>query len=93
MKVFETPIIFVIERMMIMHDITWQVIPFIMKVRNIFLIGSMRPHKKSRSESRRWVFNYKRVQYLRLNPIDKMYHAALACQMISVDAIPPDLEK
>ncbi|XP_044744118.1 adenylate cyclase type 10-like isoform X2 [Coccinella septempunctata] len=90
--VFKAPKIFVIERMMIMDEITWQVLPLILRVRNIFLICSMRPHKKSRCETRRWVFNSKRVCYLRLRQIDKMYHAALACQMIDVEAIPPDLE-
>lgn len=90
--VFKWPQIFVIEKMMIMDDVTWQVLQQILKVRNIFMVGSMRPHKKSKSETRRWVFKSKRVTYLRLQPLDKMYQAALACQMIEVEAIPPELE-
>lgn len=36
---------------------------------------------------------HKRIRSISLDPIDKWYHAGLACQTLDVAAIPPELEK
>lgn len=39
------------------------------------------------------ILNHRRVRIVELSPIDKWYHAGLACQILDVHAIPPELEK
>lgn len=39
------------------------------------------------------VLKNRKTETINLTPIDKWYHAGLACQILDVNAIPPELEK
>ncbi|KAF5292379.1 hypothetical protein FQA39_LY03413 [Lamprigera yunnana] len=39
------------------------------------------------------IFNNSRIKKLQLEPLDKCYQAGLACQILNVRAIPPEIEK
>lgn len=39
------------------------------------------------------VIHHQCTRLIKLGPIDKWYHAGLACQVLDVKAIPPDLER
>lgn len=34
-----------------------------------------------------------RIKFIEIKGIDKWYHVGLACQMLHVDGVPPELEK
>lgn len=45
------------------------------------------------SEDAKKVIHHHNARTIQLSPIDKWYHAGLACQILEVRAIPADLEK
>ncbi|KAK9876165.1 hypothetical protein WA026_011281 [Henosepilachna vigintioctopunctata] len=91
--VFTTPKVIIIDNMHLMDDaISWQLIRDLLKALKVFVVGTIRTGKENRSKFCKWIFKSKRVHFLRLKKINEMYYAALACQMIHVEAISPDLE-
>lgn len=73
-------------------DESWNLLPIILDVDMICIVMTM-GSRKLLSETAEDAIKHKRVRFIKLQSVDKWYHAGLACQIMDVHAIPPELEK
>lgn len=71
---------------------SWGLLPTILDLDVILIVMTM-GSRRILSVVAEKTIKHKRVRTLNLRPIDKWYHAALACQVLDVTAVPPELEK
>ncbi|XP_059059672.1 adenylate cyclase type 10-like [Achroia grisella] len=73
-------------------DESWCMLLLILESKMIFILMSI-TNEKQLSEVARNCLKSNMIVNMRLNGIDRWYHAALACQLLDVQAIPADLVK
>lgn len=71
---------------------SWGLLPAILDLDVILIVMTMGSRRILSIVAEKTI-KHKRVRTLNLRPIDKWYHAALACQVLDVTAVPPELEK
>ncbi|KAB0803414.1 hypothetical protein PPYR_00384 [Photinus pyralis] len=89
---FSTMWLIAIDNAEHIDDESWSFIATLCELDVIFTILTVNTHDQL-SKVAMSVFNNTRLQVLQLKPVDKWYHAALACQFLGVEGIPPELEK
>lgn len=73
-------------------DDSWSFMKLFLDLDIIFFVLTLGTHKML-SPIANVAIKHKRIRPLNLLPVDKWYHAGLACQILDVFAIPPELEK
>lgn len=73
-------------------DESWGLLPTILDL-DIMLIVMTMGSRRILSNVAVETIKHKRIRTINLHPIDKWYHAGLACQVLDVTAIPPELER
>lgn len=71
---------------------SWSFMSVLLELDVMFIVMTMGTHVELSSTAVS-ALNHRRVRILNLAPIDKWYQAGLACQILDVQAIPPELEK
>ncbi|KAL0869690.1 hypothetical protein ABMA27_005935 [Loxostege sticticalis] len=75
-----------------MDDQSWRMMLILLEIKVIFLLMTLTDTEKLSPVAGKCLENYMIVKQ-HLTGIDRWYHAALACQLLDVQAIPADLEK
>lgn len=73
-------------------DESWGLLPTLIDL-DIMMIVMTMGSRRILSTVAKETINHKRIRSIQLHSIDKWYHAGLACQILDVTAIPPELEK
>nr|XP_023016522.1 adenylate cyclase type 10-like [Leptinotarsa decemlineata] len=73
-------------------DESWLLIDILLDLNLVFIVVTMGTEKEI-SVLAINVLKKSRIKSIELKGIDKWYHVGLACQMLNVDGIPPELEK
>lgn len=73
-------------------DESWSLLPVILDL-DIMLIVMTMGSRRILSSVAEVTIRHKRIRNIQLHSIDKWYHAGLACQILDVTAIPPELER
>ncbi|CAG9821448.1 unnamed protein product, partial [Phaedon cochleariae] len=73
-------------------DESWLLIDILLDLNLVFIVVTM-GSEKSLSTLALEILKKDRIKCVELKKIDKWYHVGLACQMLDVDGIPPELEK
>lgn len=71
---------------------SWGLLPIILDLDIILIVMAMGSRRILSSVAEETI-QHKRIRTITLYPIDKWYHAGLACQVLDVTAIPPELER
>lgn len=71
---------------------SWILIDQILEFDNIFIVITMGQRKHLSAQADK-ILEHRKIRKVYLRPIDKWFHAGLACQILDVYAIPPELEK
>ncbi|XP_060536145.1 adenylate cyclase type 10-like [Cylas formicarius] len=71
---------------------SWSLLRIMINTKLVFIVAAMgkRSHLGQVAKD---TMNMSRIKIIKLKPIDKWFHVGLACQMLDVEAIPPELEK
>lgn len=72
---------------------TWDVFDCFFDTKTVFVVGTMSREKLGRDVVSQKVVDDPRVKTVHLGPIERWYLGALACQILDVYAISPELEK
>lgn len=72
---------------------SWEVFNVLFETRKLFIVATISREKLNKSPVSRQVLSDTRVKMLELQPIPRLYLGALACQILDVYAISPELEK
>ncbi|KAK4883887.1 hypothetical protein RN001_000158 [Aquatica leii] len=73
-------------------DESWHFIDILLDMDLVFIVLTMCTNNQF-SKQAIHTFNNKKIKIIHLQPIDKWFQAGLACQILNVRAIPPELEK
>lgn len=73
-------------------DESWALLPIILDLDIILIVMTMGSRRILNSVAEETI-KHKRIRNIQLHSIDKWYHAGLACQILDVTAIPPELER
>ncbi|XP_060805393.1 adenylate cyclase type 10 isoform X1 [Amyelois transitella] len=73
-------------------DESWRLLLLILETKTAFVVMTLSEEGKLSGVGQATLKNHMIVNF-HLGGIDRWYHAALACQLLDVQAIPPDLEK
>ncbi|KAI8419937.1 hypothetical protein MSG28_008555 [Choristoneura fumiferana] len=84
--------IVVIEEALFADDESWRLLLILMEGKSIFVVMTI-CDDSSLSETAYKCLSNNMLLKIRLGGIERWYHAALACQLLDVQAIPADLEK
>lgn len=91
-KVFHTLWVIAIDDSEYVDDESWLLIELLLDMNVAFFIVTMGSQKQLSTLAVE-VLRSNRIKVIELKGIDKWYHVGLACQMLNVDGIPPELEK
>lgn len=91
-KVFKTLWVIAIDDSEYVDDESWLLIKLLLDLNVTFFVVTM-GSQKTLSTLALEVLRSERIKVIELKAIDKWYHVGLACQMLHVDGIPPELEK
>ena len=72
---------------------SWQIFNAFFDIKNIFIVGTLCYKKIDSDYCEKVLSEDPRVKTIILDPIEKWYLGALACQILDVYAISPELEK
>lgn len=89
---FSTFWVIAIDDSEFIDDESWALLPAMLDL-DIMLIVMTMGAGRILSAVAEETLKHKRIREISLDPIDKWYHAGLACQTLDVTAIPPELEK
>ncbi|KAF5300893.1 hypothetical protein FQR65_LT09056 [Abscondita terminalis] len=89
---FTTIWVIAIDNAEYIDDESWYFIETLLVVDMVFIIMTTTTNIELRKDAINTFLN-KKIKIIHLEPIDKWYHAALACQILNVRGIPPELEK
>lgn len=84
--------IIIVDNIEYTDDASWNFIPYIFESSLMFFITTLGSRRKLTPTAAQ-VLNHPRVLLVKMPQIDNWYHAALACQILDVSAIPLELEK
>lgn len=73
-------------------DESWGLLPVILEL-NVILIVMTMGSRRILGPLAEKTLQHRKIETINLAPIDKWYHAGLACQTLDVTAIPPELER
>nr|XP_049701323.1 adenylate cyclase type 10 [Helicoverpa armigera] len=91
-KVLMNLSIVAIEECQFMDEESWRLLLVLMDTKFILFILSITDPRNMSANAKNCLAN-NMIQKVKLASIDRTYHAALACQLLDVQAIPADLEK
>ncbi|CAH1970769.1 unnamed protein product [Acanthoscelides obtectus] len=92
MACFHTFYIIAIDDAENIDDESWMLLKLLLDLNLVFVVATMGTAKELSTLAMK-VLRSTKIKTVELKGIDKWYHVGLACQMLSVDGIPAELEK
>lgn len=92
LQVFKAFWVVAIDNSEYIDDESWVLLSILLKLNLTFIVATMGLRSLLNPVAMEVLQNPK-IKVIQMKIIDKWYHVGLACQMLDVDAIPPELEK
>lgn len=92
LQVFKAFWVVAIDNSEYIDDESWVLFSILLKLNLTFIVATMGLRSLLNPVAMEVLQNPK-IKVIQMKIIDKWYHVGLACQMLDVDAIPPELEK
>ncbi|CAG9833176.1 unnamed protein product [Diabrotica balteata] len=84
--------VLIIDNSECIDEESWLLLEVLISINTVFIVVTLET-ETAVSPVALQIFQNPKVKIIILNPIEKWYHIGLACQMLKVDGIPPELEK
>uniref|UniRef100_A0A6P7FT00 Adenylate cyclase type 10-like n=1 Tax=Diabrotica virgifera virgifera TaxID=50390 RepID=A0A6P7FT00_DIAVI len=91
-KIFQTFQVLIIDNSQCIDDESWLLLEVLIDINTVFTVVTLET-ETTISPGALKIFENPKVKVVTLKAIEKWYHVGLACQMLKVDGIPPELEK
>ncbi|KAJ8717345.1 hypothetical protein PYW08_005744 [Mythimna loreyi] len=93
MKVLNNLTVIVVDDAQHIDDESWRLLLILLETKKLFFVLPVTNPSESLSDVAKKCLETNMILKVPLAGIDRMFHAALACQLLDVQAIPADLEK